>query len=195
DHEDRKHHEPEDDARRHTRRVHVGTRALDCLEHAAALQDAVEMDAPEQLVGSLLQQPGEEVSGEEDYEGAEERWDVVVELVETVLQAVAEAGRIHGWEIYGQPLGRAQRVLLHETGEIWCSAARGRARHVRGCAHRNNPASLVTGTGPDIDHPVASGNDTHVEINVLEIVLTRATNADEADEIVVGIAHSTGAGG
>jgi len=48
------------------------------------------MDPFHQAVGSLFQQPRQEIAGKEDDQRAEERGHVAIELLEAALHSVAE---------------------------------------------------------------------------------------------------------
>jgi hypothetical protein len=64
--------------------------ALDSVHHAAALEELVEADSAENFLGAFFEEPGEKVARKKNYEGADQRWNVLIELGETLLKPLAE---------------------------------------------------------------------------------------------------------
>ena len=92
----REHHEPEDETPSDSRWIHSRARSLDSLHHAATLEDLIEVDPSHQPIGSLLEQSGEEITGKQNDQRAEQRRYVAIELLEAILQSLAESERRRG---------------------------------------------------------------------------------------------------
>src|SRR5512140_714279 len=82
------HHEPERDVADEPGRRAPPARALDGIEHAAALQPLVDADPVQPPVDSALDELRQQIAGEENDQRAEQRGNVECELIEAALQTV-----------------------------------------------------------------------------------------------------------
>ncbi len=90
DHDDAEHQDPEQRLADDARRIEVGAAALHRLHHATPFQRLVQPDAVEKALGALLDQFRQEVSGEQNDQGAEHRRDDFGELGERLAQSFEE---------------------------------------------------------------------------------------------------------